>query len=144
MKVLSDWETMQCRFPPTFKVTRDKVTETYNKKRAPSYTDRILFNSMPGFRQNLHISEFTSTPKFVSSDHKPIRGIFEIEPSPTVVPGPLADTQHMRPKLLFTRIAAKDLPVMDGVAEGGKADPYILFYSDPPEVMPVEKELAVG
>ena len=57
MKVLSDWETMQCRFPPTFKVARNAVTETYNKKRTPSYTDRILFNSFPGFRQNAHRSK---------------------------------------------------------------------------------------
>ena len=51
--VLSDWKTIQCDFAPTFKVSRCKPTEEYNPKRVPSYTDRILFKSFPGFRDKL-------------------------------------------------------------------------------------------
>ena len=48
-RVLSDWQTCQCRFPPTFKVERNAAKEVYKANRTPSYTDRILFNSLRGF-----------------------------------------------------------------------------------------------
>ena len=74
-------EKIRRDFKPTFKVARDKVEETYNIKRLPAYTDRVLYKSYPGFRNNLKVTEFTSVPAFTTSDHKPVRAQFEVVPS---------------------------------------------------------------
>jgi hypothetical protein len=148
--LLSDWKTVQCDFPPTFKVARGKRAEEYNPKRIPSYTDRILFKSFPGFRDRLDTFAYDSAPGFTSSDHKPIRGMFEIAPSPSVqfaseggesAGGNAAANgkkgksaaQATLPEIVFSHIEAKDIPVMDpeALGVGGKADPYIKFYTDP-------------
>ena len=152
--LLSDWKTVQCDFPPTFKVARAKRAEEYNPKRIPSYTDRILFKSFPGFRDRLDTFAYDSAPGFTSSDHKPIRGMFEIAPSPSVqfaseggesAGGNAAANgkkgksaaQATLPEIVFSHIEAKDIPVMDpeALGVGGKADPYIKFYTDPPEML---------
>ena len=128
-RVLCDWTPLPCNFAPTFKVERDQTIEKYNPKRLPSYTDRMLVRSMPGFKDNLAHAEFTSCPEFTSSDHKPIRGLFEINPTP---PARSGGAFGKRLKLKFSRISAHGLPVMDF---GGKADPYIVFSTDPKNIL---------
>ena len=44
----------------------------YDKKRIPSYTDRILHKSYPGFKNNLRFLNFKSCEIVPSSDHKPV------------------------------------------------------------------------
>lgn len=44
--------------------------------RVPSYTDRILFRSLPDMRDRLHCSLYTSCEAVSCSDHKPVVGIF--------------------------------------------------------------------
>mmetsp|Transcript_5372 Transcript_5372/g.7558 ORF Transcript_5372/g.7558 Transcript_5372/m.7558 type:complete len:391 (+) Transcript_5372:2217-3389(+) len=73
-------------FPPTFKVVRGYQRCVYNKKRIPSWCDRILFkvrdNTSNSRNSRVSLLDFDYIPQIKSSDHKPIRALFEIYPSP--------------------------------------------------------------
>jgi hypothetical protein len=70
-KCLVGYETPYCNFNPTFKVARHDGY-TYNPKRSPSYTDRILFKSSDQL-DCLEPFIYEPVESFVTSDHKPIR-----------------------------------------------------------------------
>ena len=65
-------------FHPTFKVHRWEP-EKFVVKRTPSYCDRILVKSLPGFKRNVEAIAYESCPTFVSSDHKPIRAGYSLK-----------------------------------------------------------------
>ena len=157
-------------FSPTFKRIRGKCLDAtpeekqrddfdirsfYDPKRLPSYTDRILFRSSPGFKGDikvgsLHVCEWTD-----SSDHKPVfanfrvkirkgaRGILvpnalkylkrEIENSPLGKPAKLHGQNNFT-KVIISKLKATDLSEMDLALFGGKSDPFIKVTLDPPEV----------
>ena len=77
----SGFSTPVCTFPPTFKVERRKGY-VYNEKRSPSYTDRILYNTGHRLREKLKVLAYEPIDDFATSDHKPIRGAFEVELNP--------------------------------------------------------------
>ena len=54
------------------------VGDFYDEKRIPSYTDRILFKSLPAFNQNLKLLSFQSCEDVPSSDHKPVVTAFTV------------------------------------------------------------------
>ena len=58
-------------FPPTYKYNKDN--NTYNEKRTPSWTDRILYK-----KDNSIKCIFYDTIDLYISDHKPLVGLFEI------------------------------------------------------------------
>ena len=70
--------TPKCNFPPTFKIQR---TEGYRyvSNRSPSYTDRILYKSNHNLSQMIDIHAYGPVDNFTTSDHKPMRGVFEIQ-----------------------------------------------------------------
>jgi len=75
-------------FHPTFKVHRWEA-EKYVVKRTPSYCDRILVKSLPGFKGNVEGISYEACPKYLSSDHKPVRAGFSIkQPVRTIKIGP--------------------------------------------------------
>lgn len=83
---LVGFQTLPCLFPPTFKVER-KPGYTYKGNRSPSYTDRILWKTIPSNfdRTGGHTDPATVHPliyepidDFTTSDHKPVRGAFEV------------------------------------------------------------------
>lgn len=47
-------------------------------KRMPSYTDRIVYKSLPGCESHLKVDSFVSAEDTLSSDHKPVIGSFTI------------------------------------------------------------------
>jgi len=51
----------------------------YDKKRLPSFTDRILSTSLPAFNENLVCDRFFSCEEVITSDHKPVIGLFTLE-----------------------------------------------------------------
>jgi hypothetical protein len=55
------------------------VGEFYDEKRIPSYTDRVLFKSLPAFTQNLKLISFQSCEDVPSSDHKPVVTAFTVK-----------------------------------------------------------------
>jgi hypothetical protein len=79
----SGFSTPLCPFPPTFKVER-RPGHTYNPQRSPSYTDRILFTTGHGLRDHLKVLAYEPIDEFASSDHKPIRGAFEVKLNPRI------------------------------------------------------------
>lgn len=79
----SGFTTPKCVFPPTFKVERQKGFE-YSEKRSPSYTDRILYTTGHRLQDKLKVLAYEPIEDFASSDHKPVRGVFEVQLNPRV------------------------------------------------------------
>lgn len=82
--LLVGFETLQCCFPPTYKVNRGFDGYQYNGKRIPSYTDRILWKCAKGLQENLKPLFYDPCPSFTTSDHKPVCGGFSITPKKTI------------------------------------------------------------
>ncbi|CAN0369194.1 unnamed protein product, partial [Scytosiphon promiscuus] len=60
--LLAGFHTEPPAFAPTFKGVRGETTG-YSAKRIPSYTDRILWKSLPGHASNLELLQFVSFPE---------------------------------------------------------------------------------
>ncbi len=71
-------------FSPTYKLvigSRDTY-ETSDKKRTPSWCDRILYFQNPAREAGwLSVQSYDSVQELVSSDHKPIRAIMTAQAS---------------------------------------------------------------
>jgi hypothetical protein len=104
-RILNGFHALQPLFPPTFNRRRqvsiqkspgsstskeyllsvngsdleDRIDNFYDPKRIPSFTDRILFKTLPGFKENITAEAFESCEGAISSDHKPVRAAFQIE-----------------------------------------------------------------
>ena len=50
----------------------------YVTKRIPSYCDRVLYKSLPGFEPSIRVTEYEACTAYDSSDHKPVRAGFVI------------------------------------------------------------------
>ncbi|XP_055345476.1 phosphatidylinositol polyphosphate 5-phosphatase type IV-like [Paramacrobiotus metropolitanus] len=73
---LRDFHEAPIDFLPTYKYDpRSHAYDTSRKQRIPSYTDRILSRSGPGGM--LVCRMYGSTRNVVTSDHKPVFGLFE-------------------------------------------------------------------
>lgn len=80
---LEGFRTPECWFPPTFKVHRMDGYQ-YNEKRSPSYTDRILYKGNHLLSGKIRPLSYEPIDHFTSSDHKPIRGAFEVQLNSTL------------------------------------------------------------
>jgi hypothetical protein len=75
---LVGFQTPVCNFPPTFKVLRQDGYK-YMDNRSPSYTDRILYLGADQLEEKIQVLGYEPIDNFTTSDHKPIRGAFEVE-----------------------------------------------------------------
>jgi len=75
---LYGFQTLPCHFPPTFKMER-RPGYTYKENRTPSYTDRILWKTGDRLEENITPLCYEPVDDFETSDHKPVRGAFEIQ-----------------------------------------------------------------
>lgn len=78
-KVLSDWHEGQIHFPPTYKY--DIGTDQYDtseKRRVPSWTDRILTRSHSSRSIDLIPGTYHSHPEYMQSDHKPVSALHRV------------------------------------------------------------------
>jgi hypothetical protein len=75
---LVGFQTPVCNFPPTFKVERQEGYK-YKDNRSPSYTDRILYLGADQLGEKINVLGYEPIDSFSTSDHKPIRGAFEVE-----------------------------------------------------------------
>eukprot|EP00752_Nemacystus_decipiens_P002360 g2229.t2 len=149
-RLLTGFQTEPPAFAPTFKGVRGAISG-YSTKRIPSYTDRILWKSLPGHAPNLELLEFVSFPEITSSDHKPIHAAFNVKLTPEVgAPSPEKKLFGRRPKipisvdvprmaappprLLFEDLEASGLP---GIAGGGVRNPFVVFSSDPKHLVKI-------
>eukprot|EP01083_Nonionella_stella_P052497 139270_1 len=77
--VFSDFSEAQVAFHPTYRMER--TSKSYNNKRsqAPSYTDRILWKSLPN-STDLMCSSYDACRDMFGSDHRPVCAIFKFAP----------------------------------------------------------------
>ena len=129
--LLLGFETLPCMFPPTFKVQRE-AGFVYKSQRTPSYTDRILFKSAVGLRNNLHPLAYEPCEGFITSDHKPVRGAFSITPN-DVGSTRITDVEI---RLVLSNMMCTDLPAADS---NGFSDPYLLVLWDGIELQSEQK-----
>lgn len=80
---LVGFSTPRCDFPPTFKVER-KDGYSYNPKRSPSYTDRICYKANHLLSEKIKVQAYEPIDHFTTSDHKPLRGAFELQLNSTL------------------------------------------------------------
>lgn len=135
-EVLVGWQEARINFPPTFKLTKGQVELKYNPKRVPSYTDRILWKSLPLRDKDLRCTGFSSIPEITSSDHKPVRATFEWQRPPQLLRQLVCDDprddSHGDFEVCFEGCQCKDLVAKDLKANGERtSDPYIRFFGDP-------------
>lgn len=120
------------------------VKDYYNHKRIPSYTDRILHKSIGAFASNLTNLFFESCETALSSDHKPVKGGFEL----SVTRGRADIYVHreiiarkgvrgvgQKLRLIVDNLKGYELEEMDAAVFGGGSDPYIVIKSDPPTLL---------
>lgn len=159
-------------FSPTFKRKRHQVisattaekaepyfdiTAYYDPKRIPSYTDRILYKSLPSFSGDLKVTRNLMSSELTdSSDHKPVSAEFVVSTRGgaadiLVTRGVLNDWRKAYKtngtegryklrganymKLVISDLKAANLSEMDLQLFGGKSDPYIKVNVDPPELV---------
>jgi hypothetical protein len=112
----------------------DRIVQNfYDKKRIPSYTDRILHHSMPGFRENLKAGHFESCEAVTSSDHKPVRAHFTLKTT-LGADGIYCKDAHTL-KLEICHLQGRDLAERDAQMFGGLSDPYITMHTDPESLL---------
>lgn len=161
-RALAGFTALQPSFPPTFKRKRqigmasvgaDKwefqeeldALQFYDQKRTPSYTDRILFRSMPSFAKFCVSESFISFEECITSDHKPVRATFNLTPTPGAA-GILVNARAMdlSPhdliaegegfEVIVTKMTGRHLAEMDW---GGGSDPYMVATTDPANLLSV-------
>ncbi|RLO11574.1 hypothetical protein DYB28_010600 [Aphanomyces astaci] len=94
--ILSDFEEAKIAFPPTYRRVLDQMLDVRQlttvaqvaalyttvlgegRVRVPSYTDRILFHSLPGLRDRFTCVQYTSAEYIGTSDHKPVSCVFDV------------------------------------------------------------------
>lgn len=117
-------------FQPTFKVRRSPDF-VYNPQRVSSWCDRVLWKSLPAYKDDVKPLSYAAHPSVTTSDHKPVHASFEISvrPVPPIIPFPVdAPTESLRgPIVKITNLKGHNLLGMD---VSGKSDVYCLFYSD--------------
>ncbi|CAJ1932483.1 unnamed protein product [Cylindrotheca closterium] len=144
-KCLAGWKTPYCNFDPTFKVARQDGY-AYNVLRSPSYTDRILYKAIDQLEDSLEVSLYEPITHFTSSDHKPVRGAFEIQLNEKLDLKPRQPTlKKERLHILFTSIELslysakykqKTKPKSDD--EVVKPNPFVSFISTPRDALELD------
>lgn len=94
---LVGFQTMQCNFPPTFKMER-APGYAYIDKRRPSYTDRVLWKTGHLLTGGIRPLVYEPIDNFASSDHKPVRAAFAVD---------LNKPLKMRPRMARTKTISR-------------------------------------
>ncbi|KAF9109704.1 hypothetical protein BGX27_007295 [Mortierella sp. AM989] len=80
LKAFSEFEEYPINFPPTYKY--DVGTNTWDsseKRRVPSYTDRILWHSKNPTKDSVEPYFYKSHMELLISDHKPVSAFFKLK-----------------------------------------------------------------
>lgn len=107
-------------FAPTYK-TKRQVGMTYVQNRTPSYTDRILWRSMPALKGRLVQESLTSVPSVSTSDHKPLVARFKASPRPFIE----------RAHVVTATVAFSELSVRDVRGLGAGSQLFCQFFINP-------------
>nr|AAB08434.2 salivary inositol polyphosphate 5-phosphatase [Rhodnius prolixus] len=74
-KIFKDYQEGKIKFAPTFKLNVDEGT--YNLKRRPSWTDRVLYKSETN--KNIDVLAYHSLENHTRSDHFPVMAQYKIK-----------------------------------------------------------------
>lgn len=109
----------------------------YNPQRYPAYTDRILYHSFIGFKNDLIFKNFDSIELIDTSDHKPVCAKFELytrniyDDIKVTMNGNKLKTLTLKLK----NLKCNNLSELDLAVFGGGSDPYIILSTDPIELI---------
>ena len=143
---LAGFKTSPCNFHPTFKVHRE-LGFKYQEKRTPSYTDRILWKSAHGLENDVRPLLYEPVSDYATSDHKPVRGVYSISMKGQEIikckPGDrrsqLVPAGRRKPNNLHIFISDISCQDLSRAWEGRQNAPYILFVTDPEELVRAER-----
>jgi hypothetical protein len=143
-KCLVGFRTPYCGFDPTFKVARSKGYD-YNVKRSPSYTDRILFKTADQLDHAVDTFLYEPVPRFVTSDHKPIRGAFEVKLNeqirlPSAIGAPNLELHILVSSLECTINAPEYRKTRASGDEKKSPNPFVSFVSTPADAIRLSKK----
>ncbi|VEU40611.1 unnamed protein product [Pseudo-nitzschia multistriata] len=99
------FSTPRCDFPPTFKVDR-KDGYSYVSKRSPSYTDRILYKANHRLAPMIDLLAYGPIDRFTTSDHKPVRGAYEIQLNQKLKSRPILTKRYKKSMALISSTSA--------------------------------------
>ena len=110
--VLSGFCEGPLEFLPTYRWERSSDFISYKRGQSPSYTDRILHQSLPGVADKLALVEYTSAPQYYGSDHRPVRALYELSLRRQYLPPPPLLTHTLIPfPTFFSRVDSLFGPV---------------------------------
>lgn len=124
-------------FLPTFKVER--VSDTVHKKqRSPAYCDRILWRTQPYLNKYnpIAVESFKGVEKVSTSDHKPVRGVFNVKLVPPI--DCHISEEDVCAKIVLSNLKGAHLIPADVT---GASDPYLVMNMVPPRAMIVPKNV---
>jgi hypothetical protein len=123
-RVLVGFAEGKLDYAPTFKVQRGPGL-AYDRKRVPSYCDRILWRSKPGLQADHRQEWVRPVPALETSDHKPLTSyhLLKIRKEKSLVPAAAA-ADYEGVTLALTNLHASHLTAMDS---NGLSDPYCVF-----------------
>lgn len=114
-------------FPPSFKVLRQKGVE-HKEQRVPSYCDRVLWKSMPQWKDRVQPLSQRMLADVSTSDHKPVCATFNI-----LATRPLDKVPHnSAPVIRISNLEVQGL--IDSDVAGGN-DPYVVFFTNPEKLL---------
>ena len=129
------------------------MRQFYDRKRIPSYTDRVLTRSLPRFQSHLELLSFISLEDVETSDHKPVKASFAVRVGggaaqisvETAAEPFAADAVALRDKgllleLVLTGMKGANLAAMDSEIFGGGSDPFVIVTADPPQIVAGRRE----
>eukprot|EP00505_MAST-04D_sp_SCG-Rhode-Island_P001792 Stramenopile-MAST_4_protein_1792 len=131
-EVLVGFQEPEYKFLPTFKVLRQNST-VFKKQRSPAYCDRILWRVQPYLEKHhpVTVKEFYGVEAMSTSDHKPVRGVFEVKlvkkPDFSVV-----KNVDMVAQITLTNVRASNIAAADIT---GKSDPYLMVHMVPNQAL---------
>jgi hypothetical protein len=111
--VFHEWEEEEKDFPPTFKIQsvskgpHDYSAEEdlgYDSSRIPSWTDRVLWHSLPGAADAVECTSYSCAEGMSVGDHRPVMASFQLQLRPP-------------PALLLPADPVPPLPTAEGVSE---------------------------
>ena len=69
------------KFAPSYRLEKGGKEYINKRNQNPSYTDRVLWTSKPGYRDSLTCRRYRCDFKFDVADHRPVVALFEMKPS---------------------------------------------------------------
>lgn len=77
-KVFLGFSEGALNFIPTYRWQADENKWSNKRNQPPSWTDRILFRSLPGLERDLQLSSYHNAPDVLGSDHRPLSATFNL------------------------------------------------------------------